>query len=69
MQISDSATTNEGLNFVYKLSMERKKAEIVIATYQILKNFQNWPDIKNKRKKIKEVNKSEEFGEVLDYLE
>jgi aminopeptidase N len=69
MQISDSATTNEGLNFVYKLSMERKKAEIVIATYQILKNFQNWPDIKNKRKKIKEVNKNEDFGEVLDYLE
>jgi hypothetical protein len=69
MQISDSTTTREGLDLVYNLSIERKKAEIIIATYQILKNFQNWPDVKNKRKKIKEVNKSEEFGEVLDYLE
>ena len=69
LQISDSSTVNDGLSLVYNLAMERKKAEIVIGTYQILKNFLYWPDVKNKRKKIKEGNKNEEFSEVLDYLE
>ena len=69
IQISDSSTVKAGLELIFNTSIQRKKADFVIATYQVLKNFLSYSGVAEKRKRIKEASKNEEFSELLDYLE
>jgi hypothetical protein len=54
---------------LYTTAIKRKKADFVIGTYQVLKNFIAYPGIKEQRLKIKDTYKNEDFSEVLEYLE
>ncbi len=66
---ADSITLKEGLNLLFTEAMKKKKADFVIGTYQILKNYISDPGIKEKRLEIKNAFKNQEFGEILEYLE
>ncbi len=68
-QVSDSALVKKGLDQLFQMAMDGKKAEVVIGSFQVLKYFQAWPGVKSMRTRIKEAHKSADFGEVLDYLE
>ena len=67
--LADSVEVYNGLETLFEISRKRKKAEVIISVYQVFKNFINWNGVKAKRLQIKEANKKEDFGEVLDYLE
>jgi hypothetical protein len=67
-QVKDSALVKKGIEQLYSMGMEGKKAEVVIGSFQVLKNFQSWPDVRLKRLKILEAHQKADFVEVLEYL-
>jgi aminopeptidase N len=67
-QVKDSALVKKGIEQLYSIGMEGKKAEMVIGSFQVLKNFQAWPDVRQKRLKILEAHQYSDFAEVLEYL-
>jgi hypothetical protein len=67
-QLKDSALVQKGIEQLYSMAMEGKKAEVVIGSFQVLKNFQAWPDVRQKRLKILDAHQKSDFVEVLEYL-
>jgi len=67
-QMNDSALVKKGIEQLFSMGMEGKKAEVVIGSFQVLKIFQAWPDVRQKRLKILEAHQKADFVEVLEYL-
>jgi len=67
-QMNDSALVRKGIEQLYLMGMEGKKAEMVIGSFQVLKFFQAWPGVQKKRLQILEEHRKSDFVEVLEYL-
>ena len=65
----DTNLVKQSLDVLYNLAIGKRKPDVVVGTYQIMKSFKTWPDIARKRQQMKEMFKNEDFGEVLQYLE
>jgi aminopeptidase N len=59
----------DGFQLLYRTAMEGSRAEQVLGAYQVLKEMDDVPDARNRRKEIREKHRDDDFGSILEYLE